>query len=87
QERRYSPTGQRNCSAGMTEDARLLTVHCLANFGYSGSPILAEIGGETVVVGIFSAFHEETRLMFAAPASGFEAAVRREIAAQSASVR
>lgn len=87
QERRYSPSGQRNCSAGMTEDARLLTVHCLANFGYSGSPILAEIGGETVVVGIFSAFHEETRLMFAAPASGFEAAVRREIAAQSASVR
>ncbi|MGJ4995217.1 trypsin-like serine protease [Bradyrhizobium sp. HKCCYLS3077] len=87
QERRYSPTGQRNCSAGMTKDARLLTVHCLANFGYSGSPILAEIGGEPVVVGIFSAFHEETRLMFAAPASQFEAAVRREIAAQSASAR
>jgi V8-like Glu-specific endopeptidase len=87
QERRYSPTGQRHCSAGMTKDARLLTVHCLANFGYSGSPIMAEIGGEPAVVGIFSAFHEETRLMFAAPASQFEAAVRREIAAQSASAR
>nr|WP_244422330.1 trypsin-like serine protease [Bradyrhizobium sp. ORS 285] len=87
QERRYSPTGQRNCSAGMTRDARLLTVHCLANFGYSGSPILAEINGVPAVVGIFSAFHEETRLMFAAPASQFEAAVRREIAAQSASAR
>ncbi|CCD98770.1 trypsin-like serine protease [Bradyrhizobium sp. STM 3809] len=87
QERRYSPTGQRNCTAGMTKDARLLTVHCLANFGYSGSPILAEIGGEPAVVGIFSAFHEETRLMFAAPASQFEATVRREIAAQSASAR
>ena len=87
QERRYSPTGQRSCSAGMTRDARLLTVHCLANFGYSGSPILAEIGGEPAVIGIFSAFHEETRLMYAAPASQFEAAVRREIAAQSASAR
>jgi len=87
QERRYSPTGQRNCTAGMTKDTRLLTVHCLANFGYSGSPILAEIGGEPAVVGIFSAFHEETRLMFAAPASQFEATVRREIAAQSASAR
>ncbi|MGJ4949602.1 trypsin-like serine protease [Bradyrhizobium sp. HKCCYLS20291] len=87
QERRYSPTGQRNCTAGMTKDARLLIVHCLANFGYSGSPILAEIGGVPTVVGIFSAFHEETRLMFAAPASQFEAAVRREIAAQSASAR
>ncbi len=87
QERRYSPTGQRNCRADMTRDARLLTVHCLANFGYSGSPILAEVGGETAVVGIFSAFHEETRLMFAAPASQFEAAVRHEIAAQSASAR
>ncbi|WP_284423740.1 MULTISPECIES: trypsin-like serine protease [unclassified Bradyrhizobium] len=87
QERRYSPTGQRNCSAGMTKDARLLTVHCLANFGYSGSPIMAEVGGQPAVVGIFSAFHEETRLMFAAPASQFEATVRREIAAQSASAR
>ncbi|WP_315726677.1 MULTISPECIES: trypsin-like serine protease [unclassified Bradyrhizobium] len=87
QERRYSPTGQRNCSAGMTKDAKLLTVHCLANFGYSGSPIMAEIGGEPAVVGIFSAFHEETRLMFAAPASQFETTVRREIAAQSASAR
>lgn len=87
QERRYSPTGQRNCSAGMTSDARLLTVHCLANFGYSGSPILAEVGGQPTVVGIFSAFHEETRLMFAAPASQFEAVVQREIAAQSASAR
>ncbi|WP_434833483.1 trypsin-like serine protease [Bradyrhizobium oligotrophicum] len=87
QERRYSPTGQRNCSAGMTRDARLLTVHCLANFGYSGSPILAEVGGEPAVVGVFSAFQEETRLMFAAPASQFEATVRREIAAQSASTR
>ena len=87
QERRYSPTGQRNCTAGMTRDARLLTVHCLANFGYSGSPILAEVGGEPAVVGIFSAFHEETRLMFAAPASQFEAAVRDTIAAERASAR
>jgi uncharacterized protein len=87
EERRYSPTAQRNCRAERTRDGRLLLVRCLANFGYSGSPILAEIDGAPVVTGVFSAFQEETRLMFASPASQFEAAVREEIAAEAAPAR
>jgi len=87
EERRYSPTAQRNCRAERSRDSRLLLVRCLANFGYSGSPILAEIDGVPVVTGVFSAFQEETRLMFASPASQFEAAVREEIAAEAAPAR
>jgi V8-like Glu-specific endopeptidase len=87
QERRYSPTAQRNCRADLSGDNRLLVVQCLANFGYSGSPILAEIDGTLAVVGIFSAFHEETRRTFAAPASQFEAAVRDLITAEAGTTR
>jgi len=87
QERRYSPTAQRNCRADLSGDNRLLVVQCLANFGYSGSPILADIDGTPVVVGIFSAFQEETRRTFAAPASQFEAAVRDLIAAEAGATR
>jgi hypothetical protein len=65
----------------------LLTVQCLANFGYSGSPILADVNGVPTVVGIFSAFHEETRLMFAASAGQFEAAVRDAIDAEAGASR
>jgi len=83
QERRYSPTAQRNCRADLSGDNRLLVVQCLANFGYSGSPILADIDGTPAVVGIFSAFQEETRRTFAAPASQFEAPVRDLIAAET----
>lgn len=87
EERRYSPTAQRNCRAEHARDSRLLMVRCLANFGYSGSPVLAEIDGVPVVIGLFSAFQEETRLMFAPSASQFEAAVREEIAAEATPAR
>lgn len=83
QERRYSPTAQRNCRADWGKDHRILIVHCLANLGYSGSPILAEINGIPTVVGIFSAFQEETGLMVAASAGQFEAAIRDLIAAEA----
>jgi uncharacterized protein len=83
QERRYSPTAMRNCHADWGKDNRLLMVQCLANFGYSGSPILADIDGIPAVVGLFSAFHEETRLMFAPSASQFEAAIRDQIGAEA----
>jgi uncharacterized protein len=82
QERRYSPTALRNCHADLGRDERLLLVQCLANFGYSGSPILADIDGSPAVVGIFSAFKEEMRLTFAASASQFQAAVRELIEAE-----
>jgi uncharacterized protein len=87
EERRYSPTALRNCRADLGKDDRLLMVQCLANFGYSGSPILADIDGVPSVVGIFSAFHEESRLMFAPSASQFEAAVRDLIAAEASPTR
>jgi V8-like Glu-specific endopeptidase len=76
EERRFSPTALRNCRANLGKDDRLLMVQCLANFGYSGSPILVDINGTPAVVGIFSAFHEESRWMFAPSASQFEAAIR-----------
>jgi uncharacterized protein len=87
QERRFSPTAQRNCRADLTKDNRLLTVQCLANFGYSGSPILADVNGVPTVVGVFSAFHEETRVTIAASASQFEAAIRDQIGAEAAPAR
>ena len=63
-------------TGGLRKDDRLLMVQCLANFGYSGSPILADINGIPAVVGIFSAFQEEARLTIAASASQFEASIR-----------
>jgi hypothetical protein len=56
EERRFSPTAQRNCRADWGKDNRLLIVQCLANFGYSASPILADTNGIPAVVGVFSAF-------------------------------
>jgi len=87
EERRYSPTAQRNCRADLGKDNRLLIVRCLANFGYSGSPILADINGTPAVVGVFSAFHEETGWMYAASASQFEAAIRELVAAETRPAR
>jgi uncharacterized protein len=87
QERRFSPTAQKNCRADLGQDNRLITVQCLANFGYSGSPILAEVNGVPAVVGIFSAFHEETRVTIAASASQFQAAIRDQIGAEAAPAR
>ncbi len=87
EERRYSPTEQRNCRADVTNDERLLILHCLANHGYSGSPILADIDGAIAVIGIFSSFHEETRVTFAPSASRFEAAVRDQISAEAVPAR
>ena len=71
-ERPYSPTVLRNCLADQPEDDRILTVRCLANFGYSGSPVLAEVDGTPTVVGVFSAAEFETKNAFACSASQFE---------------
>lgn len=87
EERRYSPTEQRNCSADWGKDNRLLMVHCLANLGYSGSPILAEINGTPTIVGIFSAFHEETGLMVAVSAGQFEGATKGLIPGEATPAR
>jgi uncharacterized protein len=83
EERRYSPTALRNCRADWAQDRRVLAVQCLANFGYSGSPILADIDGTPAVVGIVSTMIEESGLTFAPAASQFEAAIKEKIAAGS----
>jgi len=67
----------------MVKDNRLLVVQCLANFGYSGSPILAELNGVPTVVGVLSAGQEETRLTIAVAVSQFEAAIRDQIEAEA----
>jgi uncharacterized protein len=87
EERRYSATALRNCRADLGKDNRLLVVQCLANFGYSGSPILVDINGIPAVAGIVSAGREEERLTFAASASQFEAAIRDLIGAEAAPTR
>ena len=87
QERPYSPTAQRKCHADLGKVKGLLIVQCLANFGYSGSPILAEINGVPTVVGIFSAFYEEMGFMLAPSASQFEAAIRDLVAAEERPTR
>jgi hypothetical protein len=87
EERRFSPTELRNCRADLDKDDRLLIVQCLANFGYSGSPILAEINGTPTVIGIFSSFNEGTGLMLAPSAGQFDVAIRDLIAAEERPTR
>ncbi len=72
QERRYSPSIVRNCRVDEPKDDRILAVRCLANFGYSGSPILAEVNHAPAVIGILSAGQEETGEAIACSASQFE---------------
>jgi len=86
EERRYSPTALKNCRADR-DDRGLLLLQCLANHGYSGSPILADIDGTPAVIGILSAIQEEKRLSIAASASQFEAAVREVIGTETAPAR
>jgi uncharacterized protein len=87
QERPYSPTAQRKCHANLGNAKGLLIIQCLANFGYSGSPILAEINGIPTVVGILSASYEETGIGLGASASQFEAAIRDLVAAEARPTR
>jgi V8-like Glu-specific endopeptidase len=87
EERRYAPTALRNCRADLGPDGRLLVVQCLANLGYSGSPIMVDINGSPAVVGILSAINEETRLMFVPSASQFEATIRGMVGAEASPTR
>ena len=53
-DRLYLPSIVRDCSVSEGPDNRFLKHKCLANFGYSGAPILAQIGDITAVIGINS---------------------------------
>jgi hypothetical protein len=84
QERRYSPSIVRNCQIDEPIDDRLLAVRCLANPGYSGSTVLANVDGEPAVIGVLSAGQEEMREAFACSAMQFEKAVIELIGADGA---
>ena len=53
-DRLYLPSIVRDCSVSEGPDNRFFKHKCLTNFGYSGAPILAQIGGITAVIGINS---------------------------------
>lgn len=53
-ERPYLPTIAKNCRIVAQADDGIFEHDCLFNFGYSGAPIMAEIGGTPSVIGIGS---------------------------------
>ena len=65
----------RDCSVSEGPDNRFLKHKCLANFGYSGAPILAQIGDITTVIGINSVGDPQQRTGMACSATQFAKAV------------
>jgi V8-like Glu-specific endopeptidase len=53
-DRPYLPSVSRNCAIKPGADGGTFVYSCLLNFGYSGAPILADVEGEPVVIGIGS---------------------------------
>jgi uncharacterized protein len=74
-DRPYLPSIVRDCSVNESLDNRLLNHNCLTNFGYSGAPILAQIGDITSVIGINSVGNAEQRTGVACSATQFAKAV------------
>jgi uncharacterized protein len=74
-DRLYLPSIVRDCSVSESPDNRLFNHKCLTNFGYSGAPILAQIGGITAVIGINSVGNPERRTGMACSATQFAKAV------------
>jgi V8-like Glu-specific endopeptidase len=74
-DRLYLPSIVRDCSVSEGPDNRFLRHKCLANFGYSGAPILAQIGDITTVIGINSVGDPQQRTGMACSATQFAKAV------------
>jgi V8-like Glu-specific endopeptidase len=53
-DRPYLPSIIRDCRVSADPDDRIFWYRCLTNFGYSGAPILAQMDGRTVVIGLNS---------------------------------
>jgi uncharacterized protein len=70
-DRRYLPSIVRGCSVDETPDSQIFNHNCLVNFGFSGAPILAQIGGSTVVIAINSIGNPEQRTGMACSAIRF----------------
>jgi hypothetical protein len=74
-DRLYLPSIVRDCSVTEGPDNRFFKHSCLTNFGYSGAPILAQIGGSTAVIGINSVGDPQRRTGMACSAIQFAKAV------------
>jgi V8-like Glu-specific endopeptidase len=74
-DRLYLPSIVRDCSMSESPDNRFFKHSCLTNFGYSGAPILAQIGGTTAVIGINSVGDPQRRTGMACSATQFAKAV------------
>jgi V8-like Glu-specific endopeptidase len=53
-DRPFLPSVRRDCAIKPGASDGIFTFECLLNFGYSGAPILADVAGEPVVIGIGS---------------------------------
>jgi uncharacterized protein len=74
-DRPYLPSIVHDCVVTEGPDDRTFMYRCLTDFGYSGAPILVEIDGVPVVIGIGSAAQRHERRGIACSASQFEKAV------------
>ena len=70
-DRLYLPSIVRDCSVSESPDNRIFQHKCLTNFGYSGAPIIAQIGGITSVIGINSIGDPQRRNGMACSATQF----------------
>jgi len=53
-ERRFLPSVAKNCQITTESDDGIFGHDCLFNFGYSGAPILVDIGGGPSIIGVSS---------------------------------
>lgn len=53
-DRRYLPSIVRHCLVSESPNKGFLNYQCLTNFGYSGAPIIAQIGNAAIIIGINS---------------------------------
>ena len=74
-DRRYLPSIVRHCSVTEGANQRFLNHRCLTNFGYSGAPIIAQIGDIVSIIGINSVGAPEQRTGVACSANQFAKAV------------
>jgi uncharacterized protein len=74
-DRLYLPSIVRDCAVNESPDNRIFNHKCLTNFGYSGAPIVTQIGGMTAVIGINSIGNPEQRTGMACSATQFAKAV------------
>jgi len=72
----------RHCSVIESQNKKLLTHRCLTNFGYSGAPIIAQIGSIALVLGINSVGDPQLRTGVAWSATQFAKTVAESTKAE-----